>query len=321
MQLYRSEATKDYRGTRDVHERHRQHPVVRAVPHGHGRRVHDRRRQGALRPHGSAERRRATAAPATSISAAGRSRPISCVRASTFRRRRTSSSTARSSTPPAGRLHRDVPPLQGRPRAEGHVRQPAGRRERLAVSRTCADRCCGCRIGSRSPTRRASSTAARARFDYRMAPFGQPTPARATWDVDIQGRRSRRGSRTFSRRRGCGWPAAPRAATVSSGRSGSGRARPASGEVTVAAPADVRPMTRELPADLRRRARRRFRDEAGPFNPQLVARLRARSPATSLRARSAVDSRSRRAGWRPAEPTSSSKGGRRTASSRGSRFT
>ena len=25
-----------------------------------------------------------------------------------------------------------------------------------------------------------------ARFDYRMAPFGQPTPARATWDVEYK---------------------------------------------------------------------------------------------------------------------------------------
>ncbi len=30
-----------------------------------------------------------------------------------------------------------------------------------------------------------------ARFDYRMAPFGKPTPARATWDVQYQRRRPR----------------------------------------------------------------------------------------------------------------------------------
>ncbi len=39
----------------------------------------------------------------------------------------------------------------------------------------------------------------------------------------IHGRRSRHGSRTFSRPRGCGWRAARRAGTASSGRSESGR--------------------------------------------------------------------------------------------------
>ena len=48
-----------------------------------------------------------------------------------------------------GALHRHVPSVQGRPRAEGRLLQRAGRRERLPLSRTWRARWSGCAIGSR----------------------------------------------------------------------------------------------------------------------------------------------------------------------------
>jgi hypothetical protein len=106
-----------------------------------------------------------------------------------------------------------------------------------------------------------------ARFDYRMAPFGQPTPARATWDVEyhdvdlvrlsdfleIEGLRM--AGRASGRNR-LEWPL------------GKWALKTGQGEATVAAPPDVRPMTRELPADLVAELGV-LPDEAGPFNPHL----------------------------------------------------
>ncbi len=106
-----------------------------------------------------------------------------------------------------------------------------------------------------------------ARFDYRMAPFGKPTPARATWDVqykdvdlvrlsdflEIQG--IRMAGRASGRNR-LEWPL------------GKWALKTGAGEVTVEAPADTRPMTRELPADLVAELSA-LPDEEGPFNPQL----------------------------------------------------
>jgi translocation and assembly module TamB len=106
-----------------------------------------------------------------------------------------------------------------------------------------------------------------AKFDYRMAPFGKPTPARATWDVEydnvdlvklsdfleIQGLRM---SGRASGRNRLEWPL------------GKWTLKTGQGEATVTPPPDMRPMTRELPADLVAELSA-LPDEEGPFNPQL----------------------------------------------------
>jgi hypothetical protein len=106
-----------------------------------------------------------------------------------------------------------------------------------------------------------------ARFDYRMAPFGRPTPARATWDVQytnvdletlsdfLETEGLRLAGRASGRNR-LEWPL------------GKWALKTGQGEVTVAAPPDTRPMTRELPADLVAELTA-LPEEAGPFNPQL----------------------------------------------------
>ena len=107
-----------------------------------------------------------------------------------------------------------------------------------------------------------------ARFDYRMAPFGKPTPARATWDVQytdvdletlsdfLETEGLRLAGRASGRNR-LEWPLGKWALKTRAGR---GRpSRP---------PPDMRPMTRELPADLVAELTA-LPEEAGPFNPQL----------------------------------------------------
>jgi hypothetical protein len=106
-----------------------------------------------------------------------------------------------------------------------------------------------------------------ARFDYRMAPFGKPTPARATWDVEyndvdletlsdfLETEGLRLAGRASGRNR-LEWPL------------GKWALKTGQGEVTVEAPTDMRPMTRELPPDLVAELSA-LPDEAGPFNPQL----------------------------------------------------
>ena len=106
-----------------------------------------------------------------------------------------------------------------------------------------------------------------ARFDYRMAPFGQPTPARATWDVaytdvdlvrltDFLETEGLRLSGRASGRNRLEWPL------------GKWALKTGQGEATIEPPPDVRPMTRELPADLVAELSA-LPDEEGPFNPQL----------------------------------------------------
>jgi hypothetical protein len=106
-----------------------------------------------------------------------------------------------------------------------------------------------------------------ARFDYRMGPFGMPTPARAVWDVgysnvdlvqlsdflELQG--IRMAGRASGRNR-LEWPL------------GKWTLKTGSGEVTIDAPPDARIMTRELPPDLIATLDA-LPDEEGPFNPQL----------------------------------------------------
>ncbi len=106
-----------------------------------------------------------------------------------------------------------------------------------------------------------------ARFDYRMAPFGKPTPARATWDVEYEDVDLVRLSDFLE-------IAGLRMAGRASGRNrlewplGKWALKTGQGEATVEAPPDVRPMTRELPADLVAELSA-LPDEAGPFNPHL----------------------------------------------------
>jgi hypothetical protein len=106
-----------------------------------------------------------------------------------------------------------------------------------------------------------------AQFDYRMAPFGQPTPARATWiveytDVDLARLTDfleTEGLRLSGRATGRNhleWPL------------GKWALKQGQGEMTVQAPDGMRPMTRELPADLVQLVANRP-EAAGPFNPRL----------------------------------------------------
>ena len=106
------------------------------------------------------------------------------------------------------------------------------------------------------------------RFDYRMAPFGKPgVPARATWDVDYRGVDLSRltdflevkglrlaGSATGKNR--LEWPLGKWA--LKTGR----------GEVTLQPPPGVKPMTRELQADVIARVAD-LPELAGPFNSHL----------------------------------------------------
>jgi hypothetical protein len=153
-----------------------------------------------------------------------------------------------------------------------------------------------------------------ARFDYRMAPFGQPAPARATWDVEytnvdlarlsdfLETEGLRLSGRASGRNR-LEWPL------------GKWALKTGQGEATVEAPPDVRPMRR-----ISSRSCPRFPTRKGHSTPicrSATCRLRGTSSTHSIRAGFVC----RRAGRRPAAPTWSSRDRRRTASSRGSRFT
>jgi TamB, inner membrane protein subunit of TAM complex len=105
-----------------------------------------------------------------------------------------------------------------------------------------------------------------ARFDYRMGPFGQPTPARAIWDVDYKGVDLMRltdfieteGLRLSGRASGknhLDWPL------------GKWAQKRGGGEATIEAPDGVRPLTREIPADLKAE-QAALPEEVGPFNPR-----------------------------------------------------
>ena len=250
--------------------------------------------------------------PATSTSAAGPSSSISSGRGSIFRRRRTSSFTGRSSTSRAGDFTGTFHLFKGGRELKGTFVSPlAGVNDwRFPNLRGSV-----LWVPDRLEITNATSElyGGTARFDYRMAPFGKPTPARATWDVEYTDV-DLASSPIFSRPRGCGSPAARRAATVSSGRSASGRRRRGEGEVTVDAAAGCAPMTRELPADLVAE-RARSADEAGPFNPQLSLGYLPIAGHVVYALDPGVDSRSAELGGDQPRPTSSSRGGPRSASS------
>ena len=189
---------------RVVLERHDQDPELRAVPRRHAVRASSSttarctfdRIDLTSDGRGLGHRRRGR-----SGALAGADLPRQ-VAASTSRRRRTSSSTAIASAPPARGTSRARSIFQGRPRAEGHVHQPDGRRERLALSEPARRRCSGCPTGSRSPTRRASSTAARpasttgwrrsaSKACRRCATLGRAVPRRRSLAADRLSRDAR----------------------------------------------------------------------------------------------------------------------------------
>lgn len=105
----------------------------------------------------------------------------------------------------------------------------------------------------------------RARFGFRMGPFGEPEPARAVWDVvyrnvdlvrltnflETEGLRLSGSASGTSRLE---WPL------------GRWARKSGSGELTVQPPAGLQPMTRELPVD-RLEDLRQQPAETGPFNP------------------------------------------------------
>jgi hypothetical protein len=152
-----------------------------------------------------------------------------------------------------------------------------------------------------------------ARFDYRMAPFGQPTTARATWDVEytnvdlarlsdfLETEGLRLSGRASGRNR-LEWPL------------GKWALKTGQGEATVEAPPDVQPMTRELPADLVAELSA-LPEEEGPFNPNLSL---GHLPGGAYRSHSIrLDSSAEN--WATATPTWSS--GQTAWRCRGSRFT
>jgi hypothetical protein len=107
-----------------------------------------------------------------------------------------------------------------------------------------------------------------AKFDYRMAPFGQPgVPTRAKWDVDYRavdlarmtdflGTNGLRLAGSASGKNRLEWPV------------GKWALKFGGGEVTVEPPAGVRPMTRELQADVIAKVAD-LPVAAGPFNSHL----------------------------------------------------
>jgi TamB, inner membrane protein subunit of TAM complex len=107
-----------------------------------------------------------------------------------------------------------------------------------------------------------------ARFDYRMAPFGKPgVPTRATWNVDYRNVDLARLT-DFLETKGL------RLAGSASGRNrlewplGKWGLKTGSGEVTVQTPPGVRPMTRELQAEVIAKVAD-LPELAGPFNSHL----------------------------------------------------
>ena len=169
-----------------VLERHR--PIQTYEPF---RRDHARRgsRSTAANVHFSAsiliERRlRVRPPPATSISPTGPSRPTRSTRTSISRPRRTSSSTTDTFTV-SGTADFTGRSICSRPSGTGASSRARSRARSPASTpggfRICAARCCGCRIGSRSPNATSALYGGTARFDYRLAPLGaRHACARAT---------------------------------------------------------------------------------------------------------------------------------------------
>ena len=218
-------------------------------------------------------------------------------------------------------LRRHVPPVQGRPRAEGHISPARSPASTLAVPEPA-------RLGALGAGP-AGDHERHARSLRRHGALRLPDGAASARRTCRHARPGRGLSRTSTSRahrlsrdvRACGWRAARRAATISSGRSASGREKRGRGEVTSQPPPGVRPMTRELPA-----GRDRAKVADLPARGGSVQSARCRS--ATCRSPRASSTRSTRSGSRSADswaaterPTSSSRGARRTASGRRSRST
>ena len=145
-----------------------------------------------------------------------------------------------------------VPLLQDaarhRPRAEGDVHQPRGRRQRVALPQRP-------RLAAleqqRVPRHRRDDGSLRRPREVRlpMEPLGRPGHARAGGlGRDVRGRRSRPAHRLPRAARASVSPAARAGATASSGRSASGPLKHGAGEVTATMPPGATPMTRQMPA-------------------------------------------------------------------------
>ena len=167
-----------------------------------------------------------------------------------------------------------------------------------------------------------ASTAARRRFDYRMAPFGNPAGADAGdvgrvdyRDVDLA-RLSDFLETKGLRLTGSATGTQPSRVAARA----SGPRRRGGGEVTIQAPAGVRTMTRELQTDVIARVGRPA-GRRGPVQLAPLARLPAGRRATSSTRSIPSGSPSTTAGPRPRAPTCSSRAGRRSARTRGSRST
>ena len=198
-QLYRPPiATNDYRGRAVVLERHRQDPVVRAVPRRHAVALHDRRRQGRT---STASTSRATAprsAVTGDVDLARWPEQIYQIKSQIdfptqkdifFHRETLHARRAQGDFDGTFHLFKGGRELKGTftsPVAGvNDWRFPNLRGSVLWLP-----------DGSRSPTPRSGVYGGTARFDYRMAPFGKPgVPTRATWDVEYTRRRPRAADR------------------------------------------------------------------------------------------------------------------------------
>ena len=187
LQLRRSEPTGDYRGRATIHERHGQDPGVPAVPDGHAVALQPQRREGALRPHRPRERRRADGRDR-------RRRPRALARADST----TSKSRIDFPTQKDIFFHGQKFGVSGAGDFTGTFHLFKGGRE---LKGTFVSAVAGVNdwrfpnlrgsvlwVPDRLEITDATSElyGGTARFDYRMAPLGQPTPAtrrRGTWST------------------------------------------------------------------------------------------------------------------------------------------
>ena len=152
-------------------------------------------------------------------------------------------------------------------RAQGHVRQHDGRRERLPVRRSSRAGPLDAGGAARSVKRRRRCMAATRDSRYLMAPLNAPgvTPT-ATLRRGVGQRRSDRVHRLARRWTASGWRVACPGRTCSSGRLRRFSARTGKGELHITPPDGVTLMTREMPLE-RIRAVEKRGQPAGPFSP------------------------------------------------------
>ena len=191
-------ARNDYGGTASFDERHDQDPDLRAVQRPDAVALQHEGAEPALRSHQPADRRCRLGPRWRSAveQLAGADLPDQVE--DRHRDAEATSSSTRSDSPPPATPTSRAPSttssggreLKGQLADAGRARED--RRQQLALSRTCAATCCGCRIGSKSPTRRSGLYGGTAEFDYRILSLDQKSgPKRAVWDVEVPRRRSR----------------------------------------------------------------------------------------------------------------------------------